>query len=96
MEVAGRWRLGRLWFPTHAANGAAWMGHPVSIEVWDRDARGATGGKASIEKEFFPAVVVAVAGKVEKRRETAWILAKSWVQVFQNGTVELRRKGKVR
>jgi hypothetical protein len=56
---------------------------------------GATGGKTSVEKEFFVVAVVAVAGKVEKSGETARILAMGRVRVFQNGTVEMRRKGKV-
>ncbi len=51
-------------------------------------------GKTYGRKEFFVAVVVAVAGKVEKGGKTAWRLGEITVRVFQNRAVELRRKGK--
>jgi hypothetical protein len=44
--------------------------------------------------EIVPVVVLVVRGRVDKRRETAWILDESEVHGFQNAVGETEEEGR--
>ena len=62
MEVACGLRLGVWWFPTHAANGAAWMGHPVGLMLGEKAEADSMRGIACGGRAFAVVALPLIAG----------------------------------